>query len=229
VGSLVVVVGNPVGNTLAGIGKGGKEGFGYELLPDGLPEPLDLPKGHGMAWCTADMADALALEHLLKPCFPPPGSKLPPVVREDLSGGSPLADGSLDYLKHCVSRLLPEQPMSYDIPGVIVDDAHQVDWVHPLELKGEDIDLPQGIGQCLLETCYPGCLPSRLEGGIAETCLVHYPAYCLGTYFNPFVSFKLIPDATDTGLWVFYPLLLDLPGQRVADPAGCRVRWLFKQ
>jgi hypothetical protein len=140
--SLVVVVGDPVGNALRGIGKGGEEGFGYELLPDGLPEPLDLPEGHGMAWCTPDVADALPLEHLLKPCLPPPGSKLPPVVREDLPGGSPLADGSLDYLQHRVSRLLPEQPMAHDIAGVIVDDAHQVDGIHPFELEGEDIDLP---------------------------------------------------------------------------------------
>jgi hypothetical protein len=46
--SLMVIVGNPVGNALAGIGKGGEQGFGYELLPDGLPEPLDLPEGHGV-------------------------------------------------------------------------------------------------------------------------------------------------------------------------------------
>jgi hypothetical protein len=210
--SLVIVIGYPVGDTLAGIGKGGKEGFGYELLPDRLPEPLDLPECHGMTWCTADMADALPLEHLLKPCLPPPGSKLPPVVRQDLSGGSPLADGSLDHLKHCFSRLLPEQPMPHDIAGVIVDDAHQVDRIHPFELIGEDIDLPQGVGQCLLEAFHPGCLPFGLKGRIAKTCLVDYPANCLGTYLNPFVPFELIPDATDTGLRVFYALLLDPSG-----------------
>jgi hypothetical protein len=175
------------------------------------------------------MADALPLEHLLKPCLPPPGSKLPPVVRQDLSGGSPLANGSLDYLKHCLSRLLPEQPMSYDIPGVIVYDAHQVDGIHPFKLEGKDIDLPQGVGQFLLETLYPGCLWSRLEGWIAKTCFVHDPAHCLGTHLNPFVPFQLIPDTTNTGIWIFQALLLDLPGQRVADPAGRRVRWLAKQ
>jgi hypothetical protein len=40
-------------------------------------------------------------------------------------------------------------------------------------------------------------------GWIAKTCLVHDPAYCLGTYFNPFVPFKLVPDTTDTSLRVF--------------------------
>jgi hypothetical protein len=39
---LVVVIGNPVSQPLACVRKGGKKGFLQELLPESLPEPLDL-------------------------------------------------------------------------------------------------------------------------------------------------------------------------------------------
>jgi hypothetical protein len=42
-----------MGQTLAGIGKGGKQGIAQELLPDRPPEPLDLTQGHRVMGRTA--------------------------------------------------------------------------------------------------------------------------------------------------------------------------------
>jgi hypothetical protein len=95
-----------------------------------------------MVRCASNVADPLPLEYLLEPCLAPPGSKLSAVVRQDLPGGSPLADGSLDHFEHRLGCLLPEKPVPHDVAGMIVDDPHQVDRIHPLELEGEDVDLP---------------------------------------------------------------------------------------
>jgi hypothetical protein len=140
--SLVVVIGNPISQPLACIRERGKKGFLQELLPERLPEPLDLAQCHRMLRCTSNVADPLPLEYLLEPCLTAPGSKLSAVVRQDLPRGSPLAYGSLDHFQDGLRRLLPEQPVPHDVAGVIVDDPHQVDRIHPLELEGKDIYLP---------------------------------------------------------------------------------------
>jgi len=81
-------------------------------------------------------------QHLLEAALAPPGNKLAAIVRQDLPRRAKVTDSALHYLEHCVSFLLSEEAVANDIPGVVVNDSHQVDRVHPLELKGEDIDLP---------------------------------------------------------------------------------------
>jgi hypothetical protein len=139
---LVIVIGNPMGQPLAGIGKGSEKGIREELLPDRAPESLDLAQGHRVMGCTAHVFHPLPLEHLLKPALAPPGYELPTVVRQDLPRCTPLADGTSENFQHGFGCLLPKQPVADHVPGVIVDDTHQVHPVHPLELKGKDIDLP---------------------------------------------------------------------------------------
>jgi len=41
VGTLMVVVGDPVGKALTGVGEGGEDGVLEKLFPDGTPETLD--------------------------------------------------------------------------------------------------------------------------------------------------------------------------------------------
>jgi hypothetical protein len=113
--SLVIVIGDPVAQSLAGVRKGGKKGLLQELLPESLPEPLDLAEGHRMVRRAADMTDPLPLEHLLEPRLPSPGGKLSTVVRKDLSRRSPLADGSLEHFQYRFGRLLPEQTVTHDV------------------------------------------------------------------------------------------------------------------
>jgi hypothetical protein len=88
------------------------------------------------------MADPLSFEYLLEPCLATPGGKLAAVVRQDFPRCAPLTYGSLYHFQDRIGRLLPEKPVPHDVPRVIVDDPHQVDRIHPLELEGEDVDLP---------------------------------------------------------------------------------------
>lgn len=142
VGPLVVVIADPVIEPLASIGKGGKSSFLQELCPDRLPEPLDLAQGHGVVGSRAYVADPLALQHLLEPGLATPGRELPAVVREDLPGRAPLTDSALHHFEHGLRGLLAEQAVTYDVAGVVVNDTHQVDLIHTLELESEDVDLP---------------------------------------------------------------------------------------
>jgi hypothetical protein len=89
---------NPVIHPLTGISKRSKHRLTQKLPPHRLPEPLDLAQRHRMMGRAADMVDPLLFEHLLEPRTTPPGHKLPPVVREDLSRRTPLADRPLGHL-----------------------------------------------------------------------------------------------------------------------------------
>jgi hypothetical protein len=109
VGTLVVVIVDPVIAPLTGVGEGSEDGFVQELSPQRLPEAFDLAQGLGMMGSAADVFDTLLLEHPLKTCLAPPGHELAPVIREDLSRGSPLADGALEDLEDGLRVLLPEQ------------------------------------------------------------------------------------------------------------------------
>jgi hypothetical protein len=62
-----------------------------------------------------------------------------------------LAYSALDHFQHGLGGLLAEQAMADDVPGMVVDHAHQIDRVHPLEMEGEDVDLPQRVGDVFLK------------------------------------------------------------------------------
>jgi hypothetical protein len=53
-----------------------------------------------------------------------------------------LADRALHHLKNGLGGLLAKQAMADYVTGMIVDDAHQVDRVHALELESKNVDLP---------------------------------------------------------------------------------------
>jgi hypothetical protein len=142
VGPLVVVIPDPMVEALAGVGKRGKDRLREEFGPNRFPEALDLAQGHGMVGGGADMLDPLPLELFLERRLAPPGGELAPVVGEDLPGCPPLPDGPLDHLQHRLRRLLAVQAVPHQVPAVVVDHPHQVHRVHPLELEGEDVDLP---------------------------------------------------------------------------------------
>jgi hypothetical protein len=219
---LVIIIGNPISQPLTCVRKGRKKGFLQELLPERFPKTLDLAQCHGMLRCASNVADPLALENLLEPRLAPPRSKLSTIVRQDLPRGAPLAYGTLDYFEHRLGCLLPEKPVPHDVAGMIVDDPHQVDRIHPLELEGEDVDLPQGIRKLPLEPPHPGRLPARLHRRIAKTRIVNHTAHRLGTDPKPLLPPQLVPDPSYPGLGILAGFLFDPSLELLADPPrGC--------
>ena len=130
--TLVVVIVNPVLQPTAGIRERGEHGFLEKLPPDRLPEALDLAQRHRVLRRTADMLHALLSQHLLEPRLPTPGHELAAVVGENLAWCTPLPDRSLQHLEDRVGILLPEQTPARQVSGVVIQDADEVDRVHPL-------------------------------------------------------------------------------------------------
>ena len=112
---------------LTGIGKESEHGIQKKLFPYGTPEPLDLAERHRVMRGAADVLHALTAEHFLKLCLAAPGDELPAVVRKDLPGSTPLADGALDNFQDGIGCLLAEQAVAHDIAGVVINNADQVD------------------------------------------------------------------------------------------------------
>jgi hypothetical protein len=85
---------------------------------------------------------------------------------------------------------------------VIVDDPHQVDAIHALELEREDVDLPQGVGQRPLETPNPWGTTVRRRGRLAQARLVDHRADFLCAHLQPFVAPEVITNPPDSVLRV---------------------------
>lgn len=161
VGTLMVIVGDPMAEALTGIGKGNKYGIREKLFPYRTPESLYLAECHWVMRSAADVLHALTAEHFLELCLATPGDELPTVVRKDLPGSTPLADGALDNFQNGIGCLLAEQAVAYYIARVVIYNADQIDPVQSFELKGENIDLPQRIRHLPLKPSRLGTAPFR--------------------------------------------------------------------
>jgi hypothetical protein len=82
VGPAVVVVLPPEPDPLAGGVEALELGAREELLPDGLPEPLDLAERHGVVGPALQVVDAILLELGLEAGGAPPAGELPALVGE---------------------------------------------------------------------------------------------------------------------------------------------------
>jgi hypothetical protein len=191
--ALKIVIVDPMRDSLTGIGEGGKVGLLKEFPPDGLPEALDLAQGHRVLWSTAHMLDAVLFEHLLEAALAPPGHKLAAVVRQDFTGCTEFTDGPLHHFQHRLSRLLPIEAMPYQKPGMVVDDANQIALVHPLQVKGEDVDLPAVIGVFALKPTDLRRPPLRLGRGIAQAVVIDHLPHRFRTHRQGFRAAQLVP------------------------------------
>jgi len=100
VGTLVVVVADPVIQPLTGVGERSEHRLFEELAPHCLPEPLDLAQCHRVMRRRAYVLDALLLQRLLEPGLATPGHELAAVVGEDLPRSTPLPDRTLDHFQN---------------------------------------------------------------------------------------------------------------------------------
>jgi hypothetical protein len=113
-----------------------------ELLPDRLPEPLDLAQGHRVMRTAADMVDPVFfhLPHERRP--PAPADILSSVVRQHLPRHPIRPDTAPVHLQHILRGLAPEYLEPRDVPGMIVNESDQVG-IRPAQLERKDIALPQ--------------------------------------------------------------------------------------
>lgn len=151
VGTLEVVVLDEQGHAPLTVVEVGEHRAGQELLPQGLPEPLDLAAGLRMMRPALHVLDALALKLFLEPRHATPGGVLPALIGQDLPRGAVLGDSPGQGLHHEFAPLMVSYDEAHQIPGVVIEERGHV---YPLMLpkqEREQVRLPELIGLGSLE------------------------------------------------------------------------------
>ncbi len=122
----VVVILHPEPDPLAGRVEAVELRAVQELLPDRLPEALDLAERHRVMGPALEVMDAILLELGLEPGRAPPAGELPALVGEQLLRDAVFRHGPAVDLEHVLRRLAAEHLEPHHVPGVIVNKADQV-------------------------------------------------------------------------------------------------------
>jgi len=139
--TLLVVVPHPPGDPLPRRFKGVELRPAQELLPDRLPEPLDLPQRLRVMRGAAEVMHPVLLQFLLELRLPPPVRVLPPVVRQHLPGHPVLARPAPVYFQHVLRRLRTVETQAHDVPGMVINEPDQVGHLFP-HVKRKNVALP---------------------------------------------------------------------------------------
>jgi hypothetical protein len=158
VGPSVVVVLHPESHPLGGRLEAVELRAVEELLPDRLPEALDLAQRHRMVGPALQVVHPVLLELGLEAGGAPPAGKLPALVGEQLLGHAVLRHRPAVNLQDMLGRLTTEDVEPHHVAGVIVEEADQVG-VLAAQPEGEDVGLPELIGRGALEEARPGRIP----------------------------------------------------------------------
>ena len=228
VGPLEVVVLDEQGNAPLTVIEVGEHRAGEELLPQGLPEALDLAAGLRMMRTALHMVDALAAELFLEPGHAPPGGVLPALVGQDLPRHPVVGDTPSQGFHHELAPLMVGHDEAHQIPGVVVQEGRHV---HPLVLpqqEREQVRLPELIRFSPFEALRLG-LGLRLRPGLLlreAFGLEHPPDRRLGGP-NTQEPAHHIPDPPAPGHGVLGLHRQDRPPPRVvalrlATLRGCR-------
>jgi hypothetical protein len=144
-GTLVVVVLNPEFDALARGFKTVELGASQELLPDALPEALDLAQGHGMMWTGFEVRDTILAQLGFEARGAAPGGVLPAIIGEHLFGRFELANGLAIDFDDGLRGGTAEQIGADHEARVIIEKGDHVS-VTAAEAEGEDVRLPHLIG-----------------------------------------------------------------------------------
>jgi hypothetical protein len=110
-----------------------------ELVPQRLPEPLDLAERLRMLGSAADVLDAVALERLLEHRPASPHRVLPAVVRQHLLRLAVRRDAALERLHHQRRLLVMRECVADDEPAVVIHEHAQVQPLLPALQEREDV------------------------------------------------------------------------------------------
>jgi hypothetical protein len=123
----------------------GKHGLAQKLLPQRLPEALDLPERLGVLRSTLAVRDAIPPQQLLELRLAAPRRVLPPLVGEHLARMAVLGDAALERLDDKARLVVMRHRPRHDVARVVVHEADDVDALMAPELEREDVGLPELI------------------------------------------------------------------------------------
>jgi hypothetical protein len=138
-----------------------------ELLPEGLPEALDLAQRHGMVRPALQVVHPILLELGLEPRGPAPARVLPALIGKHLLRDAVLRHRPAVDLQDVLRRLAAEDVQPHHVAGVVVEEADQVG-VLAAQPEGEDVGLPELVRRGALEEARPGGIPLGFGARLLE-------------------------------------------------------------
>jgi len=215
VGPAVVVVFHPELDPLAGGLEALELGADQKLLPDRLPEALDLPQGHGVVGAALQVVDVILPELGLEAGRAPPARELPALVGEHFFGDAVLRHGPAVDLQDVLRRLAAEDVQPHHVAGVVVEEADEVG-VLAAQPEGEDVGLPQLVRGRALEEARSGRIPLGFGARLLEELVrVQGAAHRLPAHRQEQDAPQELADPLDPGLGV-------APLERDGLPFHCR-------
>lgn len=110
-----------------------------ELVPQGLPEALDLAEGLRVLRPTLHVADSVLPQSLLELRLPAPGGVLASLVRQHLAGRAVLGNSALQCLDDEAPLLVVRQDERHHVPRMVIQERRHVDALLPTEEEGKDV------------------------------------------------------------------------------------------
>jgi hypothetical protein len=174
----------------------GKDRPREKLLPQRLPETLDLPQRLGMVRPALDVPDPLAAQLLLEVRVPAPGHVLAPLVRQHLARRPVLGNPPRQRLQYQRRALVVRHHQGHQVPRVVVHEGGHVQTLMPPQEKREDVRLPELIRLRALEsmlgrTRLGHCLGYFLQ----QTFFVEDPPHRRLRHPQPLEARHHVPDA----------------------------------
>lgn len=150
--SLEVVVLHEQPDASLAVGEVCEHRLAQELLPQRLPEPLDLPERLWMLRPALHVCDAVTAQELFEVRLAAPRRVLPSLVGEDLARLAVLRYAALQRLEYQRRLLVMRHRPRHQVPRVIVHERRDVQSLISSQLEREDVALPQLIRLGAFET-----------------------------------------------------------------------------
>jgi hypothetical protein len=176
-GTLEVVVLDEERESAQAVSEVREDRLAQKLLPQRLPEALDLAERLRMLRPTLAVRDAVATEQLLKLRLATPRRVLPTLIRQYFLRLAILRNAALDRLDYQTRFLVMRHRPRHDVARVVVHEADEVHALMAAQLEGEDVALPHLIRRRALEAprwFLPRCFHVRLGD---KTRFVKNPAH----------------------------------------------------
>jgi hypothetical protein len=132
----------------------GKHRAAEQLLPQRLPEPLDLAAGLRMVRSALHMRDAVTFELGFELGRATPGGVLPSLIGEDLPRRAVVRNAARERLEHQHTSLVMRHRQAHQVTGVIIQERGHIDPLVSAQQEREQVRLPQLVRLGTLEVLH---------------------------------------------------------------------------
>jgi hypothetical protein len=181
----------------------GEHGAAEKLVPQRLPESLDLAERLRVLRPAADVMHAHAREQFLELGLAAPHRVLPTVVGQDLCRLPVRRDAPLERLHHQSRLLVVRERVTDDEPAVVVHEHAHVETLGAAQSEGEDVRLPQLVRRRPLEPPRRMLPLGRRFGRLDEALGVQDPPHLLLAHSEGLEASQYVTNPASPPLFVF--------------------------